>query len=89
MLPALPCLYADESLLVLDKPAGLLSVPGRGIDKQDCASARAQAQWPDALVVHRLDMATSGLLLMARGAAMQRRLGMAFESRRVHKRYLA
>ncbi|MEK9951458.1 MAG: RluA family pseudouridine synthase [Curvibacter sp.] len=89
MFEALPCLYADEALLVLDKPAGLLSVPGRGIDKQDCASARAQAQWPDALVVHRLDMATSGLLLMARGAAMQRRLGMAFESRRVHKRYLA
>ncbi|MBX9871033.1 MAG: RluA family pseudouridine synthase [Burkholderiaceae bacterium] len=89
MLPALPCLHADEALLVLDKPAGLLSVPGRGIVNQDCASARAQAQWPDALVVHRLDMATSGLLLMARGAAMRRTLGMAFELRRVHKRYIA
>lgn len=89
MLPALPCLYADEALLVLDKPAGLLSVPGRDIVNQDCASARAQAQWPDALVVHRLDMATSGLLLMARGTAMRRALGMAFEWRRVHKRYIA
>ena len=89
MFPALPCLYADEALLVLDKPAGLLSVPGRDIVNQDCASARAQAQWPDALIVHRLDMATSGLLLMARGAAMRRALGMAFEWRRVYKRYIA
>src|SRR5512139_1289037 len=86
---ALTCLHADAALLVLDKPAGLLSVPGRGADKQDCASARAQAQWPDALIVHRLDMATSGLLLMARGAEMQRRLSMAFEARQVHKRYVA
>jgi tRNA pseudouridine32 synthase/23S rRNA pseudouridine746 synthase len=85
----LPCLHADEALLVLDKAAGLLSVPGRGADKQDCASIRAQALWPDALIVHRLDMATSGLLLMARGAAMQRTLSMAFESRSVHKRYVA
>lgn len=88
-MPTLSCLYADAALLVLDKPAGLLSVPGRGADKQDCASTRAQAQWPDALIVHRLDMATSGLLLMARGAAMQRTLSMAFESRSVHKRYVA
>src|SRR5690606_18817623 len=50
--------YVDEHLVVLDKPAGLLAVPGRGADKQDCLSARAQALWPDALVVHRLDMAT-------------------------------
>lgn len=86
---SVPCLHLDEALLVLDKPAGLLSVPGRGDDKQDCASLRAQAQWPDALIVHRLDMATSGLLLMARGAGMQRRLSMAFEARGVHKRYVA
>ncbi len=88
-MPDIPCVHADEALLVLDKPAGLLSVPGRGADKQDCASARAQAHWPDALIVHRLDMATSGLLLMARGAAMQRQLSMAFEARGVHKRYIA
>lgn len=83
------CLHADDALLVLEKPAGLLSVPGRGADKQDCASTRAQALWPDALIVHRLDMATSGLLLMARGSGMQRTLGMAFESRSVRKRYVA
>lgn len=83
------CLYADDVLLVFDKPSGLLAVPGRGADKQDCLSARAQARYPDALIVHRLDMATSGLMLMARGAAAQRVLSHAFASRAVHKRYVA
>lgn len=82
-------LHADEALLVLVKPAGLLAVPGRGEDKQDCLSRRAQAQWPDALVVHRLDMSTSGLVVMARGIEAQRALSRAFEQRQVHKRYLA
>ena len=82
-------LYADEALLVLDKPAGLLSVPGRGEDKQDCLSARVQARYPDALIVHRLDMATSGLMILARGAAMQRSLNDTFANRRVTKRYIA
>ncbi|MBC5784260.1 RNA pseudouridine synthase [Ramlibacter sp. USB13] len=81
--------WVDEHLLVLDKPAGLLAVPGRGEDKQDCLSARAQALWPDALVVHRLDMATSGLFLMGRGVHMQRVLSRDFAERRVHKRYEA
>lgn len=82
-------LYLDDALLVFDKPAGLLSVPGRGPDKQDCLASRVQAEWPDARVVHRLDMATSGLLLMARGLAAQRALSLAFEQRRVEKRYTA
>ncbi len=81
--------YADHAVVVLDKPAGLLSVPGRGPDKQDCVSARVQVLFPDALVVHRLDMATSGLLVMARGAAAQRVLSREFAERRVHKRYTA
>ena len=81
--------YADDYLLVLDKPAGLLSVPGRGEDKQDCLSARAQSHYPDALIVHRLDMATSGLLLMARGPEIQSLLSRAFAQRLVSKRYLA
>jgi tRNA pseudouridine32 synthase/23S rRNA pseudouridine746 synthase len=85
----LQIIHADDSLLVLDKPAGLLSVPGRGEDKQDCLSRRVQLQFPGALVVHRLDMATSGLMLFARGLAMQRALGQLFERREVHKRYLA
>lgn len=82
-------IYVDETMLVLDKPAGLLSVPGRGEDKQDCLSARAQALYPDALVVHRLDMATSGLMVLARGAAAQRSLNDAFAHRTVTKRYIA
>lgn len=82
-------IYLDEDLLVLDKPAGLLSVPGRGPNKQDCLSARVQARWPGALTVHRLDMATSGLLLMARSPHSQRQLSLAFETRQIHKHYVA
>lgn len=82
-------LHADAHLLVLDKPAGVLCVPGRGEDKQDCLAAHVQALYPDALVVHRLDMATSGLWLMARGTQAQRSLSMAFAAREVAKRYLA
>lgn len=85
----LELIYADESLLVVNKPAGLLSVPGRGEDKQDCLSTRLQQQFPDALVVHRLDMATSGLMVFARGEAMQRRLSQMFREREVDKRYVA
>lgn len=91
-LPAsslLQVIHADDTLLVLDKPTGLLAVPGRGPDKQDCLSARAQVRWPDALIVHRLDMATSGVVVMARGLDAQRALSNAFEKRRVHKRYMA
>jgi tRNA pseudouridine32 synthase/23S rRNA pseudouridine746 synthase len=82
-------IHEDDHLIVLDKPAGLLAVPGKGPDKQDCLSSRAQARWPDALVVHRLDMATSGLVVMARGLDAQRTLSRAFETRQVHKRYTA
>jgi tRNA pseudouridine32 synthase/23S rRNA pseudouridine746 synthase len=82
-------LHLDDRLLVADKPAGLLCVPGRGPDKADCLVARAQALYADALVVHRLDMATSGLVLFARGTETQRALSMAFAERRIHKRYEA
>lgn len=87
--PELTVVYQDDDLLVLDKPTGLLSVPGRGLDKQDCLSRRAQALYPDALVVHRLDMATSGLMLFARGPVVQRALSLAFAERRITKRYVA
>ena len=83
------CHYEDDCLLILEKPSGLLCVPGRGPDKQDCLSARALQRWPDALVVHRLDQATSGLVLMARNIEVQRKLGQAFAERQVHKRYVA
>jgi len=81
--------HLDAHCLVVEKPSGLLCVPGRGPDKQDCLAARVQALVADALVVHRLDMATSGLWLMARGADMQRRLSRAFAEREVSKRYVA
>lgn len=64
-------------------------MPGRGADKLDCMARRVQARLSDALVVHRLDMATSGVLVLARGPTAQRCLGAAFERREVHKRYVA
>jgi tRNA pseudouridine32 synthase / 23S rRNA pseudouridine746 synthase len=79
--------HADDRLVVIDKPAGLLSVPGRS--EPDCASARVQTLYPDALVVHRLDQATSGLLLFARGIEAQRALSADFAERRVAKVYVA
>jgi tRNA pseudouridine32 synthase/23S rRNA pseudouridine746 synthase len=85
----LKLVYQDPSLLVLVKPAGMLSVPGRGVDKQDCLAVRVQQLFPDALVVHRLDMATSGLIVFARGAAMQSRISQMFRERAVQKRYIA
>ncbi len=86
---AIEPLFVDDTLLVLDKPSGLLAVPGRGPDKQDCLAARVQARYPDALIVHRLDMATSGLMVMARGPAAQHTLSRAFAAREVTKRYVA
>ena len=88
-MTTLDVVYADAHLAVLNKPSGLLSVPGRGDDKQDCLIARAQQTWPDALTVHRLDMATSGLVVIARGAEVQRQLSQAFAQREVHKMYEA
>ncbi|MDE2564579.1 MAG: RluA family pseudouridine synthase [Burkholderiales bacterium] len=81
--------YADADLLVVVKPAGLLAVPGRGEAGAAHLTAQVQAAYPDALAVHRLDMATSGLMLYARGAEMHRRLGAAFAERRVAKAYVA
>lgn len=81
--------HADEALVVLDKPSGLLSVPGRGPDKQDCLSARVQQTFADALIVHRLDMCTSGLIVMARGPDAQRHLQRQFAQAQVGKGYVA
>lgn len=85
----LEIVYCDESLLVVNKPAGLLSVPGRGTDKMDSLATRVQNEFPDARSVHRLDMSTSGLLVFARGADMQRRLSKMFRDHEVEKRYVA
>ena len=88
-LTAIDIVYQDDDLVVLNKPAGLLSVPGKGDDKQDCLSARVQKAFPGACVVHRLDMATSGLMVMALNPGTQRALNRQFELRMVHKRYIA
>lgn len=82
-------LFVDDTLLIVDKPAGLLSVPGRGEDKADCLVSRIQVQFADALIVHRLDMSTSGLLVLARGEEMHRLLSKLFRDRLVDKRYVA
>ncbi|CAN5853411.1 bifunctional tRNA pseudouridine(32) synthase/23S rRNA pseudouridine(746) synthase RluA [soil metagenome] len=79
--------HADDACIVCVKASGMLSVPGR--TEPDCLSARVQARFADALVVHRLDMATSGLMLFARGLDAQRQLSRAFAAREVEKRYIA
>ncbi len=85
----LDVLYEDSDLVIVNKPAGLLSVPGRGEDKQDCMLHRLQTEFTHALPVHRLDMDTSGILLFARNADAQRAMSRLFEQRRIHKAYLA
>ena len=85
----LELIYCDDFLLAVSKPAGLLSVPGRGEDKLDSLSIRVQAEFPDALVTHRLDRDTSGLLLFPRGADMHRRISLMFEQREMQKSYIA
>jgi tRNA pseudouridine32 synthase/23S rRNA pseudouridine746 synthase len=85
--PLLTVVHADAAILVLNKPSGLLAVPGKTTDHS--LSLLAQQEFPDALIVHRLDMATSGLMVMARNPQAQRLLNAAFAERRVHKRYVA
>lgn len=82
-------LHADRSLLIVDKPAGLLSVPGKGADLADCLLSRLQAGFPGTLLVHRLDRDTSGVMVFARNRAAQRHLGLQFERRHVSKSYIA
>ena len=81
--------HIDADLLVVDKPSGLLSVPGRGPGMDDNLASRVQARFPRALTVHRLDMDTAGLLVMARNPAAHRALGRLFELRQVEKEYIA
>jgi len=82
-------LFEDAHFVVLNKPGGVLSVPGRGADKQNCVLTRLQVTHPSAMVVHRLDMATSGLMVFGLHSDSQRALSMLFEARQVEKHYLA
>lgn len=84
---ALNILHVDEHLLVLSKPSGLLSVPGKV--HADCLEARVRAEFPEALLVHRLDLETSGVFVMARNKAAQANLGKQFERRKTEKTYIA
>ena len=87
--PYLDILYQDDALLVLNKPSGLLSVPGKALEHQDSLQLRVQRVFPTARTVHRLDMATSGLLVMALTLDAQRELNWQFERRQTQKHYIA
>ncbi|MEO1328143.1 MAG: RluA family pseudouridine synthase [Pseudomonadota bacterium] len=87
--PWLTLVYEDRHVIAANKPAGLLAVPGKPADHQDCLEARVEARFPEARIVHRLDRPTSGLVLFGRGAAAHARLSLAFEQRRVAKTYIA
>lgn len=85
----LPVLHVDDHILVLDKPSGLLTVPGRTADHADCLEGRAQADYPEARIIHRLDMDTSGVIVLARTPQAHRHIGLQFEKRQTQKTYIA
>ncbi len=85
----LAVIHADHEILLVDKPAGLLSVPGKGAHLADCLLTRVQAAYPQALLVHRLDRDTSGIMVFALTPQAQRHLGLQFERRHVKKAYVA
>ena len=82
-------LHADHEILVVDKPSGLLSVPGKGAHKADCLIERLRGAYPQVLLVHRLDADTSGVMIFALTPHAQRHLGLQFEHRQTKKHYLA
>lgn len=82
-------LYEDDTLLIVNKQSGLLSVPGRGEEKNDSLIVRLQKEYPAALIVHRLDMATSGLMIIALGKENERTLSILFQQRKIDKKYIA
>ena len=86
---ALCVAYMDDDLLVLSKPSGLLSVPGKGPDLQDSLEIRAKAAFPQALLTHRLDRGTSGIMVMAMNRRAQGLIGKHFERRLIRKSYIA
>lgn len=82
-------LFEDDHLLIVDKPADILTVPGRGPEKQDCVINRLLTHYPNARIVHRLDMATSGVLVIALSHGAQSQMSQLFANREVEKRYIA
>ena len=95
ILPAiigLDIVYRDDDIVVINKPAGMLSIEGRGADKQDCIASRVRALFPSCIqqpCIHRLDQATSGLMVLGLTQKAHYRLSLDFEQRKVHKEYEA
>ena len=89
LFPAFQVVYQDDHIIVLNKPSGLLSVPGKALEHRDSLQLRVQRVWPSATIVHRLDMATSGLMIMALNKASHRHISKQFETRLVKKTYYA
>lgn len=85
----LDILHEDSDIVAVNKPSGLLSVPGRGEHLADCLITRLQAAFPQALLVHRLDRDTSGVMVFGLTAHAQRNLSMQFEQRKTRKTYVA
>jgi tRNA pseudouridine32 synthase / 23S rRNA pseudouridine746 synthase len=85
----LPIVFIDERLIALDKPSGMLAVPGLGPENRDNLADRLRQEYPDALVVHRLDRDTSGLIVFARDIESQRHLSRQFQDRQAEKIYIA
>lgn len=87
--PYLDIIYQDQQLVVFNKPSGLLTVPGKAIEHKDSLEYRARLVWPQIRLVHRLDMATSGIVIMALTADSQRQLNWQFQFRETKKHYIA
>jgi len=85
----LDIIHQDADIIVVSKPAGLLSVPGKPAAHHDCMIERVQREYPSARIVHRLDMMTSGLMVMGLSADSHRHLSIQFEKRKVEKAYIA
>ncbi len=85
----LEIIHADEALLIVNKPAELLSVPGKALEHRDCLETRLRDEYPETLLVHRLDLPTSGVMVFACTKAAQRHIGMQFEKRQTRKTYVA
>lgn len=87
--PYIDIIYQDNDIVVLNKPSGLLSVPGKALEHKDCLERRVKSVYPTATIVHRLDMATSGIMVMALNKAAQRNINQQFATRQTDKTYIA
>ncbi|GAB2188936.1 pseudouridine synthase [Sessilibacter sp. MAH2] len=88
-MPPIEIVFQDPHLLVVNKPANLLTVPGKGPEKQDCLINRMLKTHPNSRVVHRLDMATSGLVILPQNQTSLSKLARSFQDREIHKEYIA